>query len=87
MLRLPGGEPHPAFLDPLVAFTRQSGDPAQARRGLLAFLGSERVCGRTDDDKTLLVALWPSSADLATGAAASGSAAEDPGAGGSPADG
>lgn len=76
MLRLPSGEPHPAFLDPLVAFARQAGDPAQARRGLLAFLGSERVCGRTDDDKTLLVALWPT-------AAATTSAVEDPGAGGS----
>lgn len=75
MLRLPGGEPHPAFLDPLVAFARQTGDPAQARRGLLAFLGSERVCGRTDDDKTLLVALRPT-------AAAATSAVEDPGVGG-----
>lgn len=57
MLRMPGGEPHPAFLDPLVAFARQASHVGPARLGLRSFLGSERVCSRTDDDKTLLIAL------------------------------
>jgi len=68
MLRLPGGEPHPAFLDPLVAFARQAADLAAARRGLRSFLGSERVCGRTDDDKTLLIALPPAARSGASAA-------------------
>lgn len=57
MLRYPGGQPHGPFLEPLLTFCAQAEDPAGARRGLLTFLGSERVCARTDDDKTLLIAL------------------------------
>lgn len=63
MLRYPGGEPHGPFLEPLLTFCAQARDAAAARRGLLAFLGSERVCARTDDDKTLLIALAPPAGD------------------------
>lgn len=69
MLRMPGGEPHPAFLDPLVAFARQAAHVAPARLGLRSFLGSERVCSRTDDDKTLLIALPSASCSGALAAA------------------
>lgn len=57
MLRYPGGEPHAPFLEPLVAFAAGAADAAAARRQLLGFLGSERVCARTDDDKTLVIVL------------------------------
>lgn len=76
MLRMPGGEPHPAFLDPLVAFARQAEHLSPARLGLRTFLGSERVCSRTDDDKTLLIAL--PSASCTAGPAASEPLTGDP---------
>jgi hypothetical protein len=49
-------EPHQPFFDPLLAFAAQAEDAVQAREQLAAFLASERVCARTDDDKTLLLA-------------------------------
>ena len=64
MLRYPSGQPHGPFLEPLLTFCAQAQDPASARRGLLTFLGSARVCARTDDDKTLLIALAPPAGDV-----------------------
>ena len=54
--KLPEYEPSPQFFTPLLAFIAGAGDPDQARSNLTAFLNSARVCARTDDDKTLLLA-------------------------------
>ena len=56
-LRLPAGEPHRPFFQPLFAFAARSRDEAQARAQLEAFLSSERVCARADDDKSLVLAI------------------------------
>jgi hypothetical protein len=49
--------PHVPFFQPLLTFGVEAGD-AQAASGQLAeFLASERVCARTDDDKTVVLAL------------------------------
>jgi hypothetical protein len=48
--------PHTPFFEPLLEFVaRSSRDDANGK--LAAFLRSERVCSRTDDDKTLLIAV------------------------------
>jgi hypothetical protein len=50
--------PHPGFFGPLFEFAEDtSAMPASKRRELRRFLDSERINGRTDDDKTLLVAV------------------------------
>ncbi len=49
-------QPHKPFFQPLLAFAAQAADPAEANAQLSAFLGSDRVCARTDDDKTLVLA-------------------------------
>jgi hypothetical protein len=49
-------EPHKPFFQPLLLFARNSVDLPQAASELAGFLESERVCTRTDDDKTLLIA-------------------------------
>jgi hypothetical protein len=54
--KLPDYEPSPQFFQPLLAFTAAADDPEQARSDLAAFLDSERVNSRTDDDKTLVLA-------------------------------
>lgn len=60
-LRLPSQDPHGPFFTPLFSFTEkiEDGPEAQTRASeqLEAFLNSERVCERTDDDKTLLLAV------------------------------
>ncbi len=58
-LQLPGYEPHPPFFAPLWAFAASIEDESeeQAAQELSAFLDSERVCARSDDDKTLLLAV------------------------------
>ncbi len=56
-LKLPDYTPHTPFFQPLFTFAAQAADEAQARTELAAFLSSERVCARTDDDKTLVVAV------------------------------
>jgi hypothetical protein len=56
-LKLPAYEPHLQFFHPLLSFAREAADEAQARAELADFLASERVCARTDDDKTLLLAV------------------------------
>lgn len=66
-LRLPSGEPHPPFFHPLFHFisTMDLSEPTshqaldsqnRASQNLAAFLASERVCARTDDDKSLVLA-------------------------------
>jgi hypothetical protein len=54
---LPDYRPHARFFDPLFHFAAQADDIAQANAELAAFLGSERVLSRTDDDKTLVLAV------------------------------
>lgn len=59
-LKRPDNEPHPPFFTPLFAFVESSvssDDPARAVDPLIQFLTSPRVCERTDDDKTLVLAL------------------------------
>ena len=57
-LKLPGLEPHIPFFRPLLAFAAESAasDRAAAEEHLAAFLASDRVNARTDDDKTLVLA-------------------------------
>ena len=62
VLDLNRNQPHKPFFQPLLAFAAQSADPAEANAQLSAFLGSERVCARTDDDKTLVLAARPAPA-------------------------
>lgn len=56
-LKIPGYEPHGPFFYPLLAFAAEAHDPSLAAQQLAAFLTSERVAERTDDDKTLVLAL------------------------------
>jgi hypothetical protein len=61
-LKRPNNEPHPPFFKPLFAFVESSASSngtVQARDVLIEFLSSPRVCERTDDDKTLVLALRP----------------------------
>ena len=63
-LKRPNNEPHPPFFKPLFAFVESSAssnDGAQATDALTEFLTSPRVCERTDDDKSLVLALRPDS--------------------------
>jgi hypothetical protein len=57
-LVLPDYSPHPPFFDPLLRFAAQAGPEADAQEKLEAFLTSERVSARTDDDKTLVLVAW-----------------------------
>jgi serine/threonine protein phosphatase PrpC len=59
-LKRPDNVPHPPFFKPLFSFVESSAssnDPAQANDALMEFLASPRVCERTDDDKSLVLAL------------------------------
>lgn len=49
--------PHPPFFEPFLTFTTQITDEIEAQAQLTTFLASERVCARTDDDKTLVIAV------------------------------
>ncbi len=49
--------PHLPFFHPLLNFANQISDTSQAQNQLATFLSSERVCARTDDDKTLILAV------------------------------
>ena len=55
-VRLPAHDPHPPFFRPLFAFAAEAEDTDRAAADLAAFLASERVGARTDDDKTLVLA-------------------------------
>ncbi len=75
-LKLPDYEPHTPFFQPLLAFAAEATDEQQANAQLADFLASERVCARTDDDKTLVLAVRTDvapalapSAELETGTA------------------
>jgi hypothetical protein len=56
-LRLPGYEPHTPFFRPLLSFAGESWDGAAAQRELVRFLDSRRLRERSDDDKTLMLAI------------------------------
>jgi hypothetical protein len=56
-LKLPLHEPHQPFFKPLFAFAAGVDDAQEAALQLGAFLESERVCERTDDDKALVLAV------------------------------
>lgn len=60
--------PHPPFFNPLLKFLDQAEDLAQAESQLAAFVASERVCARTDDDKTLVLAVRSRNTALASNA-------------------
>jgi len=49
-------EPHLPFFRPLLDFVAQMEDAAAAREQLSDFLASDRICARTDDDKSLVLA-------------------------------
>ena len=55
-LKLPERTPHEPFFAPLFAFAAQAGDHGDAEAQLRAFLSSERVTTRSDDDITLVLA-------------------------------
>jgi hypothetical protein len=56
-IQLPDHTPHLRFFQPLFAFTANAQEEEQAARHLEEFLTSERVCARTDDDKSLVLAV------------------------------
>jgi len=58
-LQLPGYQPHTPFFTPLWAFAARAGSDELAGLQLAQFLASERVCARTDDDKSLVIAVLP----------------------------
>jgi hypothetical protein len=63
-INLPTDEPHLPFFRPLFAFVAHADEEEQASRQLLDFLTSERVCARTDDDKSLVLAVRLPSPEL-----------------------
>jgi Protein phosphatase 2C len=56
-VRLPSHAPHAPFFRPLFAFLDETDDLATAGEELSRFLASERVSDRTDDDKTIVLAV------------------------------
>jgi hypothetical protein len=61
-LKLPSGDPHQPFFQPLFRFAAAAGDSADGQ--LADFLTSERVCARSDDDKSLVLAAYTASRAL-----------------------
>ena len=55
-LRMPGGDPHQGFFEPLFRFVAATGSPVESETALRAFLDSSRVRERADDDLTLFLA-------------------------------
>jgi hypothetical protein len=55
-LKILDGAPHAPFFEPLFRFIATAEDEEKGRANLTAFLGSERVQTRADDDLTLLLA-------------------------------
>ena len=64
-MQLPAHEPYLPFFQPLFAFATHAAEEQQAAAHLLEFLTSERVCDRTDDDKSLVLAVRMPHLDLA----------------------
>jgi serine/threonine protein phosphatase PrpC len=56
-LQLPANQPHGPFFKPLFSFAATSVDAVAAQQQLEAFLDSERVSERTDDDKSIVLAV------------------------------
>lgn len=56
-IKLSTDEPYLPFFQPLFAFVARTDQEEQASRHLVDFLISERVCARTDDDKSLVLAV------------------------------
>jgi len=56
-MQLPAQEPYLPFFQPLLAFAAHADEEEQAAGHLVEFLTSERVCDRTDDDKSLVLAV------------------------------
>ena len=56
-LNMRSKEPHQPFFQPLFAFAAASENNGEAHEKLAAFLDSERVLARTDDDKALVLAV------------------------------
>lgn len=54
-MKFPGNIPHQPFFAPLFKFAANAEAPAEE---LQRFLESERVCQQTDDDKTLVLAVY-----------------------------
>jgi hypothetical protein len=75
-LKLPQYDPHAPFFTPLFAFATTIEDETLATQQLIDFLASARVCARTDDDKTLVLAarppLQPAEPDILTTSAPAG---------------
>jgi len=60
VLDLTRQQPHAPFFNPLLSFAYGVLDEAKGSADLAAFLASDRVTARTDDDKTLVLAVaWP----------------------------
>ncbi|WP_009633412.1 PP2C family serine/threonine-protein phosphatase [Synechocystis sp. PCC 7509] len=55
-LEMSGGKPHAPFFFPMFQFVADVTDEGDAQEQLVAFLRSERISTRTDDDLTLLLA-------------------------------
>lgn len=56
-LDLPTHTPHPPFFRPLIEFARQAPARPNANQDLAAWLNSDKVRARTEDDKTLVIAV------------------------------
>jgi hypothetical protein len=65
-LKMPSYEPHVPFFQPLFAYieeTSPANSNVKAEQQMAAFLASERVSARTDDDKTLVLAVRSTTPD------------------------
>lgn len=51
-------EPHPNFFKPFDVYLETRPFPEEAQKELAAFLGSDKLNARTQDDKSLLIARW-----------------------------
>jgi hypothetical protein len=56
-------EPHSPFFQPLLTFASQAYDVTEAEEKLTGLLDSERVCERTDDDKTVVLVARPATVE------------------------
>lgn len=65
-LKMPGQEPHAPFFAPLFRFASTIHRDPNAAEQLASFLDSERVNARTDDDKSLVLAVRTEQPELLT---------------------
>lgn len=61
-LKMPSQEPHRPFFDPLFQFVSSVENETDGVGQLASFLDSARVNQRTDDDKSLVLAVWRNAA-------------------------